>query len=169
MSGIEDDGGGLQWDLFQDVGFVTQVCGTSIPALSILSRRVSHASAPLAHPILRSSRCAHPSCPRNPMRGREVYASDPSPFILCGCSLIQGLRIRVLIIKVHASEFYLPRFTHLIPCHGPKSTSQTSSFFLSISHARESHLLRRSHLPCLQYFMQGRVPPIKVHASDPPA
>ena len=108
----------------------------NFPALSILSRRESYASARLAHPILRSSRCSHPSCPRNPMRGREVYASDPSSFILCGGLLI-------------------PRFTHLIPCHRPKSTLQTSSFFLSISHAGESHLLRRSHLRCLQYFCKG--------------
>ena len=30
LSSTEDDGGGLQWDLFQDVGFVIQVYGTSI-------------------------------------------------------------------------------------------------------------------------------------------
>lgn len=125
----------------------------NFPALSILSRRVSHASVWLVNLILRSSRCSDLSCPQNPIRGRKVYISHLLSFILCGGSLIQGLRIKVLIIKVHISKFCLSRFTHLILCYRPKSILQTISFFLSISHIGESHLLKRFYLPYFWYFI----------------
>lgn len=93
----------------------------NFPLLNILSKKKSHIFTQLAHLIFKSFCFSHLSCSQNCIQRREVYASYLLSFILYEGLLIQHSYIRILIIKIHASKFYLPMFMHLILCNRRKS------------------------------------------------